>query len=488
MSIRLAMLAVLIALALGITLALMQRQPATPAGGSSTAELAQFDAGRVMTMLVQRNGQPDVTVRRSSAGAWELAMPGAAPWVVVPENPINLLRGLRTLTGQKPGVDGLGADGVPPDAVRLTLTSDHGEVTRFAFDPAPVGGRIRAWANDRGPYLVGDEILIALTDPGPIGWRIPRVFPGFNEFTASRLALSTDERPALELTRMVGRWHMDAPVRATADQRAVGELLRALASLPVSRFMATTDALERRAESAPAWKIRVASGADASSTAELSIWGALEPSGSILLAAVATGDQPRTFLAMPASALTSLVVAPEAYLAPSPSDQSVNDIAAIAVHAPDGERVVRLARDLSRWTVAIGDEAPRLDVDGVAEQLLALLTRQPAQTELFPQGAIDAAPSAAAALAQPQPEGFVPVAAIELLRLDGGVLEVIRLGVAPHAVPSASPSPGAPPEADPSDRVLTALRGQTRWNYLDVRDLPKAVRLLTPGPGLPGLD
>lgn len=481
MSARLAIVAVILALVLGVALALLQRGPGpSPGGGGAGSaaqeELAAFDAGRVVTMEVEREGQPVVTVQRAAAGGWSLVMRDAAAWPVVPENPINLLRGLRTLKGQRPGVEGIGADGVPPNAVKLTLRSDHGEVTRFAFDPAPVAGRLRAWANDRGPYLVGDEILIALTDPGPVGWRIPRVFPGFNEFTASRVELETDEDPPLVLVRLMGRWHMDKPVRAGADQQAVGELLRVIASLPVSRFMAATEALVRRSETEPAWRIEV-KGREEAAAAELTIWGALEPSGSILLAAVAAGDGLRTFLAIPADALGSLRVLPRLYLSQVASEQAVGDVARVVVYSADLSRSVLFERDLARWMVSVDGGAARPDAENAAEALLALLTGGSAQAVMFPAGPAVAVPTAMDAAGLAVPADFVLDAIVELRSMDDGVLEVIRLGRS-----------SAGGEVSGDGGVLTALRGQARWDYTEAKGLLRAVRMLEPAAGLPGLD
>lgn len=483
MSARLAIIAVLIALALGIALALVTRgglngpsSPGVTDTGGPDEELAAFDAGRVTTLVVEREDEPPLTVRRSAAGAWSLTMEDAAAWSVVPENPINLLRALRTLTGQRPGETGSAADGIPPNAVRLALITDQNDRTDFAFDPAPVAGRVRAWANGRGPYLISDEIIIALTDPGPIGWRIPRVFPGLNEFTATRIALQTDEGQSIELRRLAGQWHLQEPVRAGANQQAVAELLRALASLQVGRFMPGTEALRRRAETEPAW--RITAGLGRGQTAELNIWGALEPSGTILLAAVRDADTaPWTFLAMPAVGLAELRVQPTIYLAIHPTEQSRVDIAAISITSPATAQRLRLERDLDRWTIAANNEDPRPDTDNHANQLLNLLTQRPTQPSLFPAGAATPVPDAASAASLPSPKDFVLHAIIEIRSLDDGVLEVIRLG---HSTSIA--------EDGTTRASLTALRGQLRWDFTEDRELPRAVRMVMPSEGLPGID
>ncbi|MGP1347299.1 MAG: hypothetical protein ACTS3F_11615 [Phycisphaerales bacterium] len=511
MSLRLALIAVLIALALGGVLALLQRGGGSGGGGSGRAsgpapdaELAEFDAGRVVMIEVRRSEGAPVVVRRSTAGAWSLVLDGAPDWPVVPENPINLLRGLRTLTGQR-AADGAGGEGsgAPPDAVRLTLQSDVGEVTRFAFDPVPLGGRIRAWANDEGPYLISDAVLTALTDPGPIGWRVPRAFPRFNEFSAIGLSIERGDR-VVELARRGGVWELRAPVVAEGDQGAIVEALRTAASMPVSRFMSSTPALLERGETDPEWRIslrsRAPSGGDTPSdpSSVLEVWGALEPSGTILLGAVTTDGGERAFMAIPASALRTLSVDPVRYLPAHPSAAARADVAAIALGDAGGEERLLLERDLSRWMIRSGAEdggpggsqAAGVSADDLAQEVLALLFERGARPALFEDGTPIPTPDARSAGELAVPEGVSISFIVELRGLDGGVLEVVRFGERAEE-PGVDAGGEADPDAgsessDPASR-LVAVRGQVVWVYPEGVRSARVRGAMGTGLGLPGL-
>lgn len=228
-------ISVLLALALAlIGLAVLVK----PAGGGPDAPVVRIDPASVREIRVQPAGGGDAEiVQRTDSGGWRLLIdtgnaPAPAAWPLVPSRVRGLLGALARVTAAAPAPADAALERPP---LVVTITPDTGHDTMLRFDTEPVGGRVLMEVDGARLVFVDQSVLDVFTSPGPRGWRDTSAMPGVGAET-SRLTFRSGEK-GLSLARRQGRWFVDAPDHARADDAAVRTVVQAVGSLAIDAFV-----------------------------------------------------------------------------------------------------------------------------------------------------------------------------------------------------------------------------------------------------------
>jgi len=194
---------------------------------------------RITELALTPPGKPTQRVTREAAsGDWLLTGPDqAGGWPVKISNIQAALRFLCTLEGRE--AEASTRPPGPGDAeVRLTL--EDGSSWTLWVAARSLGGerlaRIQPPGNAPGlTVLVDGAIFDALLETGPASWRLPIAFSDLSADVA-RITL-TAVKGRIVLGRVAGRWGLQEPVSAPADDKAVQTLLKNLSGVHIERFL-----------------------------------------------------------------------------------------------------------------------------------------------------------------------------------------------------------------------------------------------------------
>lgn len=236
------------ALILTVAAVVLLRSPAVPGGGTGMTPtgtgILAVDPARVVEIRVQRPSGAEggagagVSERlvKTGTGEWDVLIPtadgGERAWPV----PATRVRaGLRLLSeaafSPSAGTE-WPADGKEAGLIFIADDGSH-EVVRLSDQRLAGKVRVRSASGQVG--LIDQGLYDALVTTGPRGWRETAAMPGLG-VDASRIRLETPAGTVL-LGRVAGRWGLQAPVVAPADQRAVERLIGQLAASEIVRFL-----------------------------------------------------------------------------------------------------------------------------------------------------------------------------------------------------------------------------------------------------------
>lgn len=432
-----------------------------PAGGGGSSGIVppgspvlSFDPAAVRSMTVTTpDGRKD-TIIRAEGESWSLVIgsttanpsaAAAAPWPVAPSRAgpiVRLLSEMRAAAEPDPKAE----VGESPTVVRLAL-SDR-TARQLTFSDRTLGGTVLVLAttvpsptSGAGSEettmraMVTANVLNALRNPGPRGWRETAAVPDAGP-DVSRIILQSDQR-TITLARLQGKWHLRQPVSAPARADRVAGVLGALARVTI------TDFLDDRSPTAPltgldapALKITLETdkpGAAAGSPTqtarvELSVGGPSDSTGKHLFAKIRDGNGPERIVAVDALQLSQTLSAdPVAYISPTvtqvdPADAGMVILSAAPPPAAGAKGPPtpsptdrRLKRHLGNWSdvMADGKESMLAEADASSvNEFLAMLGAKPATSVVLTV-----------------PPGCVRIGYLSLATLDGGPLDVIEIGI-----------------------------------------------------------
>lgn len=255
-------------------------------------------------------------------------------------------------------------------AATLSLRTTDGVVHTLEFDDRPIAGRVGVVASSgtRGTSGLTDAALFdAFVRTGLLAWRDERALlsPGVGP---SRVFIQAGA-DSLALARREGRWTLLEPLVTPADPDAAGELLQAVASLRIERFLEGLseddgrtgfDQPLARVEAEHDLRIAVGTGFESKLVREtLTIGGATDLSGASVYGLVewtlegASGSKQNlvgpVVVAMATEALNKLTTSPGPYASKVSTILLPSSIQDVVVSA--GGRSVRMERLGATWAI-----------------------------------------------------------------------------------------------------------------------------------------
>jgi hypothetical protein len=228
----------------------------------------------------------------------------------------------------------------------------------------------------------------------------------------SRLTIESPGQ-VLTLARTGSAWRLESPFIARADDVVIRRLVTSLAAIQVERFMddpLVDSSAPQEARVTVTCETNVRRIGVDDEVAETKRIMTLGLEGAADVAArnfFATDGHGRRFV-VSGSALTDMSLAPETYVALTPTSYTPADIGMVQIEEPSGA-VRAYRRGLGEWTQQMPDGSPRAVADAALEGALQLICSTPA-----------------ASVATTPPEGLASLGALTLLDFDNGPL--IELG------------------------------------------------------------
>lgn len=452
-------ISLLLVVALSIVgVALLIAPPPSATAGDS-GSLLRLDPSLVASVAVAPAGAPLTSViDRTGSGGWDIHIerdgsPLTQPWPAMPTQVRPMIRALCDLRDTSSG-ETTGLQTIDP-ALLVTITLSGGAEHRVRFDSTALGGRRLAEIDSRITGSVDDQLYRALTSPGPAGWRVQSPLSSIGGRT-SRIAIrAPGEGPGVELARIDGVWRLRQPVQARADENAVTELLGAVGSLTIERFIDDPSVVltgdtglgsprllcrveeDRRAVNPDDGQVRTETLAQT-----LTIGGPADLSGKLVYATIHDEQgNADTLVVLNVEPIASVSLRGERYCSPVAADSIRSNIGALSVRIA-GQPEARFERGIDGWRLLDATGATIGDTDAAPiDTLLTALTETPA-TRLTTEA----------------PDSYRPVASVTLYDFGGGPLETIEAGAIDNG-------------------ALTLRSGQVFRIYEDVR----TPVLLTPG-------
>jgi hypothetical protein len=201
----------------------------TGGGGSATVEVLRFDPLAVTELRLGGDG-PEERLHRLESGAWVVESAGAV-WPVDD----SVLRGaMRKLVGLR----GEPSDGAFDAAATLVIEGASGELATLRMSAERLAGRGLAEVSVGGETttaLVDGELLDVFTRSGLLPWRERTALPLLASAGASAVTIESGET-AITLGKVRGRWGMTAPMRERCDEARVNAVLRTMSGIEFVRF------------------------------------------------------------------------------------------------------------------------------------------------------------------------------------------------------------------------------------------------------------
>lgn len=434
MSNRLVILALLLALLLGVVALVVLK---TPRGGVESYGIVPvgervviFDPASITRITLQRPGEPQETLTRAKDGAQWTVRAGAngREWPLAPDRITGLIRLLQQARAIAEPVSGEANNLLSPNTLELfagdTPVGRLETGTRYLAGQALARFALGDRASPFRAAMISDEIARVLQGSA-LSWRETALLTGvMRDATSVTLSSPQSGKPPLTLSRLRGRWRVMAPVLAPADINAAGRLLSTLESLRAVKFVDETDA-------APTWltqpqaiatidlESRQSQGEQVASVTRqvtLKIGTIGDGAGKTVQA---TTDNGKTIVILDAEALAGLTLDPAKYIAAQAAQTPAADIGRLQISTENKSPAfdVTFKRAPDGWVELKGDGTEVLqDKPRAAElgEILALLTQ-----------------TSATSIRLAAPEGYRRVGAIRLLSLSGDPLEELELGLAP---------------------------------------------------------
>lgn len=357
MSARPVIVLLLMALALAMVTFFVVRQPVGGASSSTALQpgdkLVAFAASDVRKIAV---GAESIT--RGDDGRWTWTSAAGKSYGLDGQRVAAFLRLLadsRSMAAANAG------ETIPtePAPVTLEITSGDAASTKLTFAARALGGRVLV-QTPSGLTMASDELLRVLTSPGPSAWRPTKpLSEAVAAVSGVTIRSSRSGSEPMSVRRASGRWVVDAPVRAPADQAAVSRLIAALDGVEVARFADDVTpaqaGLEKPGDAVASFEIARTGGGNASGPATLLLGNPADATGASLFAMVSGGvANAGSVFVVDGVKLAGLRVDARDLIHKSLSTQQEADVAGLRISAGKGS-VVRLMREGSAWTEQMGD-------------------------------------------------------------------------------------------------------------------------------------
>jgi hypothetical protein len=413
-------------LALGLAVAayfLLGQRGGEPDGRTTRTVLGLNPAQTIELSITRPSGRIERIARIDDAGNWVLTIEGPGSgvgrtWPVTAPQVRGMLRILSTLTADQATGEAPGAD-----AVKIGVTQDDGAIRAITLGMKPLSGRVVARVEGPGTtggtYLVRADLAEAVAEAGILAWRDAALLRGLGP-DVSRIELR-GAGGSLTLARTQGRWGLLAPVRALAEEEAIGRLVGRLAAAKAVDFL-DRGVPDQTGLDAPASVARIEtttrdpSGRAIVRTQELRVGRAADMAGSrVFVAALEMmNDQPRgdpLIAVAGAEPLAAITTDPSAYIARVATPFGPDDVGAVLARPHTGGSRT-FTRTLDGWISPAADGAttplPKPSA-GALDALLKLLCATPADSILLAA-----------------PEGL-PAVSVELRSLGGAALASMEL-------------------------------------------------------------
>lgn len=420
MSVRALVIAIAVVLVLagaGVTIAWLRPGAG---GGLERSPLLAFAPSTVRAIEVTPIGESTPQrIERTDSG-WRLTIDsadGSTPsWPVQSAQ----VRGLLAVLARATPIAAAAGRDLPIGALTLRLDLANGQRLSLRLADRAVGGRRIAQVGTEAPVYIDTPIYEALTSPGPLGWRDTSVLRTIGADT-SRVTI---DRPAarVALARIGARWSMREPVRAPADPEAVADLITALVSLRVTRWIdgpapegafdaAMILTAERDRRSAD-------DSGQPSVTSEresIALGGPADVGGAERF--IRLGDRGAVGV-VEGRDLDAVLRPPQAFLSRVPAPIQPSRIATIRIQR-EGGAAEPIERSLTRTLDGWRDSANDADAAQTAEELIHLLTRRPA----------DRVSLSADESRRDEPDTADRQSLVTIIGFDGGPLVTLRLAL-----------------------------------------------------------
>lgn len=418
-------ISLLLVLALSIVGVALLIAPQNAATDGASGSLLRLDPSQVQSIRVTpAEGGETSVITRTPAGGWTIHLEldenaETEPWPAQPTAVRAMVRTLCDLRDASPDASARLETIEPSLAVAITLTG--GDSHRVSFDSSTLGGRRLIEVDGRRTGAIDDQIYRALTSPGPASWRVRSPLTSVGERT-SRIALRAPGQGAgVDLAKIEGRWFLRQPVQSRANDAAATELLDAVGSLTIERFLDRPGVLNptQTGLSTPRLTVRVEEDQRAMNpddgqvrtttrTQTLAIGGPADLSGKLVYASVNDGE---TLVVLNIEPIEAVSLTGERYLSAVAAETIGPNIGALSVRIA-GQPEARFERGIENWrlldaTGATMGDAPAAPITA----LLAALTETPAT-----------------GISTEAPETYRPIASITLYDFGGGPMETIEAG------------------------------------------------------------
>jgi len=420
---------IVVAIALGTTLFLMNRQsPQQPAPGSSTAPSGPaFEIEPSQVQAVSLTGADGTTraVFRTELGGWIYAEADVQtqPTTGWPADATRVNSALRTIqlipTAGEAGQTALGSNTA---LIRMRLSD--GTIRSIRAEREAIGGNTLAQIDDDRVVLVRADTLQPIFSEGPGDWRIRNPLAGLTT-DASRLTITSGDR-RVSLAKVENRWIMRSPISARADDAVVRTVLEAILNMRVASFDPSATSIDSPVVTISAERddaVQPDGSARRVTTRELTIGAQADPRTGNRFAVLRGSSLPsNTSLVLERADIQTdeqfaALARPEAFLSRRAAHERPSDIGIVLVRPLAGtgsDRAFR--RDLEGWNEMRPDGGMRtaeIPDRTALEEVLTLLT----QTQGDPRIASDI-------------DDFRALTRIELYTLDDSDLGSIQAGYA----------------------------------------------------------
>jgi hypothetical protein len=358
MSAKPVVILLLLTLALAMATFLVVKPPSASTSPGTTIntgdKLLELDAAKVSTLTIQNTTQTHTLTRVGDGWTWAFTDTPSAPLAPRPLDPTRVAAFLRMLADARAAGTVPPGETIPdaPAPIVLTITNPEGQRT-LRFARRALGGLVLV-DTGAGLALASDDLLAAMTNPGPSAWRPTRLL-GEAALNATQITIAAQGEP-ITLRRNGQRWVLDTPVREQADATVVSKLLGALESLEIARYIDQPITPAQAGLDQPSARItlqRQARGDAAAQTTELLLGGPADASGTNLYAST---DGGQSVVAVDASKLANLKIDAKDLVFRGISTHTQADVAGLRITA--GKRHVTLLRQAERWTEQVDDAAP----------------------------------------------------------------------------------------------------------------------------------
>lgn len=229
------MIAIVLALLLGVASIFLLKTPHTAQSTTPIAWLAGLDASQLRSFAVHPAKGGTVTIAREPAtGEWLMSPEVGPAWPVGVERLRPFLR-LMNEAGSLPNEPG---GMVPSDATALVFTLVDGQTRTMQIGGSPLGGKVIASIQDGlmlRVVMAEDGLRKLVQRESLLAWRDPRAVPR-SGVEPSRVRLETP-RGRVRMSRVLGRWALTLPIQCPANEDAMRALTRQIATLRGDRLL-----------------------------------------------------------------------------------------------------------------------------------------------------------------------------------------------------------------------------------------------------------
>lgn len=356
MQIRTVLLWIIIAGALGAVVVLTKptssNDPDAP--DQTNWRTLQIDPARIVSITRSRESEPDQIVERIGAGgeSWVIRWGSDDAPKQWPADAVRVRAGTRNLSTQKISE----TDEVAMDSTSgsIQIVDADGRDLTITFGASPTGGFIPIRVDERDETgivqsrwygRIQNQVREAFVSTGFLPWRANDLFSGTpGQITGVSLNAGSH---SVELQRELGGWMITDPFLTMADPNKADELIGTLLALESLGFV---DTLDDGIESGFAQPIAVISLTSQDGQHWMRIGSQADMGGQQVFARISTPTSEAVVTVL-AENLAKLTPTPEAYIARTPAQTALSDIARLEVLGADDSPRLSAERSMGGWSI-----------------------------------------------------------------------------------------------------------------------------------------